>query len=94
VHVGDEFTGMTGVAVLLIYGFLSACLVLSALIVFITGGSFIELYSLPQDPAAFDFYQNSRFAKILVEYHDLWFVLPAFAFLFTSFLSDFNDSQE
>lgn len=88
VHAGDDFHGIIGAIMLLVFGVLSASLMMSAVIVFISGGSFVNMNAIPIDPTLYDFYQSSRFAKILVQHYNVWFVLPAVVFLLTSFMSN------
>jgi len=87
VHAGDDFEGIIGAIMLGVFGFLSASLMLSTIIVFISGGSFVNINSFPIDPTLYDFYQSSKFAKILIKHYNLWFVLPAIVFILTSLVS-------
>ena len=65
----------------LIFGFLSACLIISIALIFISGASFIMDSSITASPAFQDIYGQSQIARILIDQYSLWFLLPAIAFL-------------
>ncbi len=71
--------------VLLILSLLSAGLMMSAVLVFISGASLI-------DPATHssslltDVYKSSRFVRIMLDYANIWFLLPGISFVILSIL--------
>ncbi len=88
VHAGKDFHGLIGAIMLLVFGVLSAAMIMSTIILYISGGSFVNLSGIAVAPQLYDFYQNSRFARILVNNYNVWFVLPAVVFLLTSLFSN------
>lgn len=67
----------------LIFGFLNAGLVVSSLLVYLTGGSF---FSGGIDPAlTTNLYLESELIRTILDYHELWFSLPALAVVALSF---------
>lgn len=87
VYAAKDFEGIMGVIILMLFGFLSASLILSTFIVYISGGSFVSVNGIGIDPALSDFYQSSRLTRLLVNHYNVWFVLPAIMFILTSFFS-------
>lgn len=67
---------------------LSAILFLSTILIYMSGNSFVEGMILAQEVSI---YKESLLAKILIDYYQFWFSLPAIAFLATSFLFEPED---
>ncbi len=61
---------------------LSAILLLSTLLIYLSGNSFVEGMLFAQE---IQIYEESLVAQILIDYYQFWFSLPALAFLVTSF---------
>lgn len=68
-------------AILLVLGILSAGLMLSAVMVFVSGGSLVAGTSIGSSNILSDVYQNSRLVKIMLDYANFWFFLPGVAFV-------------
>lgn len=64
------------------FSLLSTALFLSTILIYISGNSFVEgiLYA-----SEINIYKESAAAKILIDYYQVWFSLPAIGFLITSF---------
>lgn len=62
---------------------LSAILFLATLLIYLSGNSFVE--GILQAPEI-AIYRESFIARILIDYYQVWFSLPAIGFLATSFL--------
>ncbi|MBN1495005.1 hypothetical protein JW911_04725 [Candidatus Peregrinibacteria bacterium] len=80
--------GSAGVRMLvnLVFGFLNACLIVSIVLVFISGASFI-VGGMGASPAFQDIYNQSNLAKVLVNHYSIWFLLPAASFLVMSLIT-------
>ena len=68
---------------------LSAILFLATLLIYLSGNSFVE--GILQ-ASQIMIYEESLIARILIDYYQIWFSLPAIGFLATSFL--FEPDQE
>jgi len=72
----------------LIFGFLSAGLVVSTLLVFISGVSFVlGEVTISTPTAVIDLYNNSRMIRLMIDNYNIWFSLPAIALVVTSYFS-------
>ncbi len=65
-----------------VFAALSAILFLSTVLIYLSGNSFVEGMTLASE---IQIHQDSLLAKILIDYYQFWFSLPAIAFLITSF---------
>lgn len=66
-----------------VFASLSALLFLSTVLIYISGNSFVE--GMTESGKELALYNQSLLAKILIDYYQLWFALPAIVFLVTSF---------
>ncbi|HMR00870.1 MAG TPA: hypothetical protein PKA32_00605 [Candidatus Gracilibacteria bacterium] len=64
-------------------GLLSAGLMMSALMIFVAGESLIAEVANPNNPLT-TIYGESRFARIMIDYSNLWFFLPGAAMVLLS----------
>jgi len=65
-----------------VFAALSAILFLSTVLIYLSGNSFVEGMTLA---SGIEIHKESFIAKILIDYYQFWFSLPAIAFLITSF---------
>ena len=79
-HLAVHFT------VNLILGILSAGLMISAMLIFISGGSLINGVVQPNSPVS-GIYAMSKFVRIMVDYSDGWFLAPAVGLVWMSIFS-------
>ncbi|MFA5855361.1 MAG: hypothetical protein WC846_03735 [Candidatus Gracilibacteria bacterium] len=84
VSILEEKSAMTHVVANLTFGFLNAGLMISVLLVYMTGGSFV--LGTTQDALQGSLYQESRFIQAMIDNYNLWFSLPAIAIVIVSFL--------
>ncbi len=70
------------------FGFLNAGLMVSTIVVYLTGGSFV--LGTVQRVMETNLYQESQFIQMLVQQHDIWFALPALAIVVVSFMEPKN----
>lgn len=65
------------------FGFLSAGLLVSTLLVYLTGGSFVAgSLGVAMDT---NLYQESQAVQVLIDNYSIWFALPAVAIVIVSF---------
>lgn len=89
--IGD--TMGTRMMVNLLFGILNAFLIVSIVLVFISGVSFIVGSGASTvSPAFQDIYNQSNLAQTLVNYYSVWFVLPAVVFVGVSLNATTGDA--
>lgn len=83
--------GVVGLILNLIFGFLSAGLVISTLLIYASGASFVGgTVSMINNTLA-TAYGESQMVKLMIDNYNLWFALPAVSFLAISL---FNKKEE
>ncbi|MBD3328340.1 hypothetical protein GF340_03480 [Candidatus Peregrinibacteria bacterium] len=82
----DERSWGIRIGVLVALGIMSAGLMISAMMVFVTGSSFIFDGSTA-DVALQEVYGESRLVKLLVDYANFWFVIPGITIVFLSWFN-------
>lgn len=76
--------GIIGLITNLIFGFLSAGLVISTLFIYVSGASFVSgTVSISNNTLAAA-YNESQMVKMMIDNYNFWFALPAVAFLIVS----------
>jgi len=73
------------------FGFLSAGLIISTILIYISGGVFIGEAS---STIGVDITTDSILAKLMTENYDIWFSLPAIAFVIMSFIGGEKEEAE
>jgi len=73
-----------------VFGFLSAGLIMSTLLVYVSGSSMIQKVSLQSNIV--ELYTSSEFVKFMVDYYDFWFAAPVVILIAWSLL--FETSSE
>lgn len=68
-------------------GFLNACLIVSTVLIFVSGSSLILGNPEVMTATFNDIYVQSNLATILIDNYSVWFVLPIASFIFMSFFS-------
>lgn len=72
----------------IVFGVLSAGLIISTILVFMSGGSFLGLTGGDLDTSAIaELLQSSRVARIMVYNYNWWFAVPALAFVLDSMIN-------
>ena len=66
----------------MVFAAMSALLFLSTILIYLSGNSFVEGMMFAKDIVI---YEQSLLAQILIDYYQIWFSLPAIAFLVSSF---------
>ncbi len=87
VHISSG--GPAAVPVTGIFGFLNAGLILSTLLVYVSGLSFVQAVAV--DTNIVDLYSGSEFIKGMVDYYNFWFSLPVIGLIIWSLF--FNDPE-
>lgn len=84
VHQGLGKSGIIGLIMNLIFGFLSAGLVISTLLIYVSGASFVSGNISMINNTLAAAYAESEMVKLMIDNYNIWFALPAVAFLLTS----------
>jgi hypothetical protein len=77
-------SGVIGLIMNLIFGFLSAGLVISTLLVYVSGVSFVGGAANITNSTLAAAYGDSQMVKLMIDNYDLWFALPSLCFLTAS----------
>lgn len=83
VDILPENSAVTRILANLAFGFLNAGLMVSTLLVYLTGGSFVM--GTIQDSLHTNLYNESAFIQAIVDHYDIWFSLPAVSLVLASF---------
>jgi len=67
----------------LTFGFLNAGLLVSTILVYISGGSFVA--GTLKMATSTNLYQDSEMVQLMINNYNIWFALPAFAIVLISF---------
>jgi len=83
VDVLPEQSPVTRILANLSFGFLNAGLMVSTLLVYLTGGSFVM--GTVQTGLHANLYSESQFIQLIIDHYDIWFSLPALSLVLVSF---------
>lgn len=84
VDILPEHSVVTRILANLSFGFLNAGLMVSTLLVYLTGGSFVM--GTVQSGLQTNLYAQSQFIQTIIDHYDIWFALPALSIVAVSFL--------
>lgn len=86
--VSQEKSRFVSFMVTISYGILSAGLIISTILVYVSGVSLVEATNLLGTNPLPSIAESSRFVRVMIENYNIWFSLPAIAFIFSSFFGD------
>jgi len=75
----------------LTYGLLSAGLITSTILIYASGASLVQETSIIMNEAVLSMYRSSQLVQLMINNYNLWFSLPAIAFMVSSFLGEETD---
>ena len=81
---GDSI--LTRTILSLTYGALSAGLITSTILIYASGASLVQGSNIVMNQAVMDIYQQSQLVRLMINNYNVWFSLPAIAFVLSSFL--------
>jgi len=87
VRGGVGHHGILGLIMNLIFGFLSAGLMISTLLVYVSGASFVGGNISIVNNTLAAAYAESDMVKLMIDNYNIWFALPAVSFLLSSLLN-------
>ncbi len=76
--------GVLGMIATLVFAFLSAGLVVSTLLTYVSGASFVQGSITISNAALNSIYSSSKLVKIMIDNYNIWFSLPAVTFVIWS----------
>lgn len=86
VNLQEERSRTVALIVNGIFGILSAGLIVSTILFYMSGGSFLRDSGAFTNEAIISLKRDSTLVRNLIDYYNLWFSLPAIAFAICSFL--------
>lgn len=86
VDIPDDPILAVRVITLFIFGFLNAALIVSTIIVYVSGGSLVEGSIDLTNGIIRSIYQDSSMVRAMINYYNFWFALPALSFVAASIL--------
>lgn len=86
VDIPDDPILAVRVITLFIFGFLNAALIVSTIIVYVSGGSLVEGSIDMANGTIRALYDGSPMVRAMINYYNFWFALPALSFVIASIL--------
>jgi len=85
INVSRSDSTMMRVILALTYGVLSAGLITSTILIYASGASLVQESNVIMNQAVLDIYENSKLVRLMINNYNIWFSLPAIAFVISSF---------
>jgi hypothetical protein len=85
INVSRSDSTMMRVILSLTYGVLSAGLITSTILIYASGASLVQESNVIMNQAVLDIYQSSKLVRLMINNYNVWFSLPAIAFVISSF---------
>lgn len=76
-----------------LFGLLSAGLIISTVLIYVSGISFVQGGVDVANEALVTIYDRSHLVKVMINNYDIWFSLPALAFIGTSLLGGVSQNE-
>lgn len=70
------------------YGILSAGLITSTILIYASGASLVQESTLVINDAVLEIYRQSQLVRLMINNYNVWFSMPAIAFVFSSFFGE------
>lgn len=84
-EVGNNHVASVKIGILLLVGIMSAGLMMSAMLIFVSGGSLVTSIASSQGILT-EVYAQSRLVRVMLDFSNLWFFMPGIGLLCLSFL--------
>ena len=85
INMSPSKSMMMRVILSLTYGILSAGLITSTILIYASGASLVQESSIIINQAVLDIYKQSQLVRLMINNYNVWFSLPAIAFVASSF---------
>lgn len=88
INMGNSDSMMMRVMLSFTYGLLSAGLITSTILIYASGASLVQENSAIINEAVLQIYRESRLVRLMINNYNVWFSLPAIAFVISSFFGE------
>jgi len=88
ISMGNSNSAMVRLMMSFAYGVLSAGLITSTIFIYASGTSLIQESSVIMNEAVMTIYKQSQLVRLMINNYNIWFSLPAIAFVVSSFFGD------
>jgi len=85
INVSAANSSVMSIIFSLTYGILSAGLITSTILIYASGTSLVQENSFIMNKAILDIYEQSKLVRLMMNNYNIWFSLPAVAFVVSSF---------
>lgn len=93
VNISNEKSGWLRAITTFICGFLNAGLIISTVLIYVSGMSFIQGELDITNNFIFGLYEQSELVRLMINNYNLWFFLPALTFVFFSFVQEEREAE-
>lgn len=88
INIGKNDSAIMRMFFSLSYGILSAGLIISTLLIYASGTSLIQASDVVINQAVLVLYKDSELVRLMINNYNIWFSLPAIAFVVSSFFGE------
>lgn len=88
INIGRTNTLTMRIVLGLAYGIFSAGLIVSTLLIYASGTSLIQGSTTIMNDAILAIYRQSQLVRLMINNYNVWFALPAIAFVISSFIGE------
>jgi hypothetical protein len=88
INMGNSSSPILRLMMTFAYGVLSAGLITSTIFIYASGTSLIQESSTIMNSAMLAIYKQSQLVRLMINNYNVWFSLPAIAFVISSFFGD------
>jgi hypothetical protein len=88
INMNSSNSAMMRLMMSFVYGVLSAGLITSTVFIYASGASLIQESSTIMNEAMLTIYKQSQLVRLMINNYNIWFSLPAIAFVVSSFFGD------
>lgn len=90
VHIHGRQAISSNLIITGIFGFLNAGLIISTLLVYVSGSSLIQKVAVQSN--IIELYSSSDFVRMMIDYYDFWFAIPVLVIVIWSVVFDHKQS--
>jgi len=84
-NVAPSNSAVMSIIFSLTYGILSASLIMSTILIYTSGASLVQENTVIMNKAILVIYEQSKLVRLMMNNYNIWFSLPATAFVISSF---------
>ncbi len=88
INMNNSSSAMARLIMSFAYGILSAGLITSTVFIYASGASLIQESNMIMNEAMMTIYKQSQLVRLMINNYNIWFSLPAIAFVVASFFGD------